>query len=215
MVKESLINLISSDLVRCIFIVLINIGMCTLFFQDIQNCTPPVIENQIVLKVKNPSTLVEDPPAKKTEATPSSFRGKTSEYSFHPIILQVASKHQVDPALVKAIIKAESGYNPQAISRKGAKGLMQLMPNTAKSLGVEDVFNPEENINAGVKYFKVLLDRFNGDIAFALAAYNAGSRRVKKYQGVPPIPATQYYVKIVFKYYEHYKKKMEEKIDST
>jgi soluble lytic murein transglycosylase-like protein len=136
----------------------------------------------------------------------SSVNGKKDEYLFHRIIVQAADRHQVDADLIRAIIMAESGYNPKAVSRKGAKGLMQLMPRTAKALGVKDCFSPEHNINGGVKYFKQLLNQFDGDVKLALAAYNAGSRNVRQYQGIPPFKATHYYVKKVFEYYEYYKK---------
>ncbi len=126
---------------------------------------------------------------------------------FDPIIFQAAKQHQVDPALIKAIIMVESGYNPDALSEKGAQGLMQLMPNTAKWLGVKDSFNPEYNINGGVKYFKYLLIQFDGNIELALAAYNAGSKRVRQYNGVPPFTATRYYIIKVFEYYEYYRGK--------
>jgi soluble lytic murein transglycosylase-like protein len=139
--------------------------------------------------------------------TPSP-KPKKKKTLFHPIIMEAANRHQVDPALVKAIIMAESGYNPNAVSKKGAKGLMQLMPLTAKSLGVQDVFNPEHNINAGVEYFKILLNRLDGDVKLALAAYNAGYRKVKQYKGIPPFNATKIYIKKVFKYYEIYKEEM-------
>jgi len=141
----------------------------------------------------------------------SKFRHK-KELLFHPIILQEASRHEVDPALVKAIIMAESGYNPNAISKKGAKGLMQLMPSTAQALGVEDAFNPEQNISGGVRYFKQLVNRFDGDVKLALAAYNAGSKKVRHYQGIPPYKATHYYIEKVFKYYELYKDQMKEEM---
>jgi soluble lytic murein transglycosylase-like protein len=141
--------------------------------------------------------------------------GKRAERLFHPIILQAASQHKVDPALIKAIIMAESGYDPQAISKKGARGLMQLMPRTAEALGVEDTFNPHHNINAGVKYFTQLLKQFKGDVTLALAAYNAGSRRVIESQGIPPIKATQLYIKKVFEYYHYYKKEMAGEIDNV
>jgi len=103
---------------------------------------------------------------------------------------------------------AESGYNSKAVSNKGARGLMQLMPSTAEMLGVEDYYHPEHNINAGVKYFKQLLDQFDGNVKLALAAYNAGSGRVKEYNGVPPYKATQEYVKKVLEYYQFYKEQM-------
>ena len=106
---------------------------------------------------------------------------------FHGIIVQVAGRYEVDPHLIRAIIFAESGYNPKAKSEKGAGGLMQLMPSTAKALGVQDIFDPEENIDGGVRYFKSLLDRFEGDVQLALAAYNAGSRYVRHYEGIPPV----------------------------
>jgi len=109
--------------------------------------------------------------------------------------------------LVKAIILAESGYNPKAVSKVGARGLMQLMPRTAKWLGVKDSFNPEHNINAGVRYFRKLLNQF-GDVTLALAAYNAGGRNVRKYNGVPPYKATRYYIKKVLEYYHIYKYQM-------
>ena len=134
----------------------------------------------------------------------SSFKPSKRELIFQPIILEAASRYNIDPALIKAIIMAESGYNPMAISKKGAVGLMQLMPATAISLGVEDLFNPEHNVNAGVRYLKWLLNQFGGDLQLAVAAYNAGSTKVRKYQGIPPYKATQYYVKKVFEYYKYY-----------
>lgn len=140
----------------------------------------------------------------------SIFRHK-KERLFHPIIIEEADRHEIDPALVKAIIMAESGYNPNAISEKGAKGLMQLMPSTAQDLGVEDVFNPQQNISGGVRYFKKLVNRFDGDIKLALAAYNAGSKKVRHYQGIPPYKSTHYYIEKVFKYYKLYKNQMSEK----
>jgi hypothetical protein len=146
----------------------------------------------------------ESPIVSHAKKAPS-VRSEKKELLFGSIIQRAADRHQVDSALVKAIIMAESGYNPKAISKRGAKGLMQLMPKTAESLGVEDSFNPEDNIHAGVGYFKTLLKRFDGDITLALAAYNAGSRKVIKYQGVPPFKATEYYIKKVLKYYQIYR----------
>jgi soluble lytic murein transglycosylase-like protein len=122
----------------------------------------------------------------------------------NPVIVRAASQHQVDPALVRAIIFAESGYNPTAVSDRGAMGLMQLMPATAKAMGVEDCFDPEHNINGGVKYFKKLFVQFDGDVKLALAAYNAGSRKVRQFNGVPPFRATEHYIKKVLKYYKIY-----------
>ena len=130
---------------------------------------------------------------------------KKKKHRFQPIILKAAERYQVDPAIIKAIIMAESSFNPKAVSRKGARGLMQLMPRTAKYLGVKDSFNPLHNIDAGVRYFKTLLDRYDCDVELALAAYNAGSRNVRKYGGVPPFKATKFYIEKVLRYYEVYK----------
>ena len=110
---------------------------------------------------------------------------------------------------------AESGYNPKAISKRGAKGLMQLMPSTAEALGVEDIFNPEQNISGGIRYFKQLVKRFDGNLKLALAAYNAGSQKVRHYQGIPPFKSTKYYIQKVFKYYELYKDQSAEKLDKA
>jgi hypothetical protein len=127
---------------------------------------------------------------------------------FHDIILQAAREYDVDAALIRAIIMAESSYNPRAVSHRGAQGLMQLMPTTAKWLGVKDSFNPEANIDAGVRYFRRLLDRFDGDVELALAAYNAGSRYVKKYKGVPPFKATRKYIRKVMEYHQRFSDEM-------
>ncbi|RJQ80202.1 MAG: lytic transglycosylase domain-containing protein [Desulfobacteraceae bacterium] len=124
---------------------------------------------------------------------------------YYDHIMQAAQSYDVDPALIRAIIVAESGFNPQAVSKRGAQGLMQLMPTTAKSLGVIDSFDPALNIDGGVRYFRRLLDRFEGDVSLALAAYNAGSRYVRQYGGVPPFRATHHYIKKVL----HYQKKFQ------
>jgi soluble lytic murein transglycosylase-like protein len=147
-------------------------------------------------------------PAKPDQTLPI-ISWNSAERLFQPIVLKAANRHKVDPAMVMAIIMAESSYNPKAISKKGAKGLMQLMPTTARSLGVKDIFDPEHNINAGVRYFKKLLNQFDGDVELALAAYNAGSRKVREHRGIPPFKATKYYVKKVIKYYRYYKTQMD------
>lgn len=124
---------------------------------------------------------------------------------YHKIIAQAAGRYEVDPNLIRAIILAESGNNPKAKSKRGARGLMQLMPSTAKALGVSDIFDPQENIDGGVRYFRSLLDRFDGDVRLALAAYNAGYRYVLTYDGVPPFKATKRYIKKVLKFLEQFK----------
>ena len=123
---------------------------------------------------------------------------------YSQIIQKAARRHRVDEALIKAVIMVESKYDPVAISKKGAKGLMQLMPVTAKAVGVSDLFDPEDNINGGTRYLRELLDRFDGDVKLALAAYNAGSRYVKKYGGIPPFRQTRTFIKKVLKHQREY-----------
>jgi Transglycosylase SLT domain len=113
------------------------------------------------------------------------------------IVRDAAVRHQVDPALVKAVISTESGWNPQAVSRKGAVGLMQLIPGTAQRFGVGNPFDPAQNVEGGTTYLKSLLDRYNGDLDKTLAAYNAGEHAVDANRGVPPYWETQRYVQKV------------------
>jgi soluble lytic murein transglycosylase-like protein len=136
------------------------------------------------------------------------LRPSQREKAYHPMIMDVSRRHGVDAALVMAVIKAESGYDPIAVSEKGAVGLMQLMPTTADALEVEDLFNPEYNIQGGVRYLKQLLIKFKGNSRLAVAAYNAGMTAVKRYKGVPPYKATRYYVQKVFEYYPLYQEQV-------
>lgn len=121
--------------------------------------------------------------------------------SFHNMVEERAKLHNIDPQLVKAVIKAESNWNPNAVSPKGAQGLMQLMPSTASILGVGNPFDPEDNIDGGIRYLKYLLQKFNGNLTLALAAYNAGPKLVERIKSIPPIPETITYVKRVINYY--------------
>jgi soluble lytic murein transglycosylase-like protein len=123
------------------------------------------------------------------------------EAAVRPLVEKAAREHELDPLLVDAVIRAESGYNPAAVSPKGAAGLMQLMPSTARRHGVRDRFDPGENIRAGVRYLKALREAF-GDDRLALAAYNAGEGAVLKHGGVPPYPETIEYLRRVQKLYE-------------
>jgi soluble lytic murein transglycosylase-like protein len=125
--------------------------------------------------------------------------------NYDHLIIKASEKHNVEPALIKAIIKAESNFNHRAVSRKGAKGLMQLMPATASSLQVKDSFHPENNIEGGVKYLRYLLNYFNGNLPLALAAYNAGENAVIRYRGIPPYPETQVYVRRVMSYLDKFR----------
>jgi soluble lytic murein transglycosylase-like protein len=113
---------------------------------------------------------------------------------FHPFIEQAAARHSISASLIDAVMRVESAYNPRAVSRKGAQGLMQLMPDTATRFGVRDAFDPQQNVLGGAKYLSVLLAQFEGDVALACAAYNAGEQTVLRYGGVPPFRETQRYV---------------------
>jgi len=123
---------------------------------------------------------------------------------YDQIISSCSSKYGVSPSLIKAVIHAESGYNPNAVSRKGASGLMQLMPGTARSLKVSNSFDPQDNVEGGVKYLRFLLDTFHGDVSLAVAAYNAGLNKVAKYGGIPPYNETRTYVNRVLSYMQSY-----------
>lgn len=124
-----------------------------------------------------------------------------SENDFSDLIRQAAHKYGVDAKLVDAVAKTESNYSPTAVSEVGAIGIMQLMPDTAASLGVNNIYDPKENIEGGVKYIKQLLNTFDGDVKKAVAAYNAGAQTVKNYNGVPPYDETQNYVNKVLDLY--------------
>jgi soluble lytic murein transglycosylase-like protein len=121
-----------------------------------------------------------------------------------PLVRQAAQANGVDPALVAAVARAESGFNPTAVSPAGAQGLMQLMPGTARGLGVTDPFDPAQSLNGGASYLRAQLDRF-GDPALALAAYNAGPGAVSRAGGIPPYAETQAYVQRVLGYYEGFR----------
>lgn len=125
---------------------------------------------------------------------------------FDRFIDEAASLHGVDFPLLKAVIRAESGFDPKAVSKKGAMGLMQIMPENLEPLRVYDPFDPWQNIMGGARYLKSLIQRFNGKIPLALAAYNAGPRMVDTYQGIPPIEETEEYVKRVMTFFRLYKK---------
>ena len=130
-------------------------------------------------------------------ASSASSAGQTPS-KYDDIIDKAAAQNGVDPGLVKAVIKAESGFKPDAVSPAGAQGLMQLTPSTCAALGVSDPFDPVQNVEAGTKYLKTQLDRF-GSTDLALAAYNAGPGAVVRYNGVPPFNETQNYVSKVMK----------------
>jgi len=145
--------------------------------------------------------------SEKTVAAAAFKRNNMDNNGYDKIIVQHSRDHGMDPSLVKAVMKAESNFNPNAVSSKGAQGLMQLMPSTAKLMKVNNPFDPEENIKGGTKYLKMLGDIFNGDMELILAAYNAGPNRVIEHNmKVPPIEETRTFIKKVKYYYSKLKK---------
>jgi len=139
----------------------------------------------------------------KTSSKPLNNNAGTN--NINELIGEYSIKNELDENLVKAIIQQESGFQPNVTSKAGAMGLMQLMPGTAKGLGVNNAYDPEENIAGGTKYLRNLLNKYDGDTTKALAAYNAGPAAVEKYNGIPPYAETQNYVKNVLGMYEKYK----------
>lgn len=146
--------------------------------------------HQHIKKSLQPSSQIEQPIDKK----------QTDD--IHAIIANVANHYEIDNKLLHAIIQVESNYNPLAKSQAGAQGLMQLMPNTARSLGVTDPYDPAQNIEGGAKYLNQLFKRYNDNLPLALAAYNAGPGNVDKYQGIPPFAETENYVAKVLTLYQ-------------
>jgi hypothetical protein len=161
--------------------------------------------------------LTDTPPDKRYKLTysgyaagsgldPSALNRNERIRLYADLIQEVALQHDLDPALLHAVIRVESAYNPVAVSHKGAVGLMQLMPATAQRFGVSDSTDPRENLNGGAKYLKLLLSLFNADMRLALAAYNAGENAVKRHGNrIPPYRETQHYVSKVLEYYDYYR----------
>jgi soluble lytic murein transglycosylase-like protein len=137
----------------------------------------------------------------------SGLKSRISIVTYDEIIDKASKQFNVDPCLIKAIIKAESSFEPDAISKSGAQGLMQLMPSTAKDMNVKNPFDPEENIFGGTKYFSLLLKKFKRNRRMAIAAYNVGANTVVNHDSVPPIPQTRRFVDRVMEYYIELKKK--------
>jgi len=141
-------------------------------------------------------------PRPGTEVRHTGRKGPTRAWD--GVIVRAGQNERVSPALIKAVIHVESLFDPWAVSSKGAQGLMQLMPPTAAEVGVENPFDPWQNIAGGSRYIGSLMQRFDGDMTLALAAYHAGPTTVRRYGGVPPYRSTQRYVKRVLRYYRHY-----------
>ena len=152
------------------------------------NLVPPTPKYQVIIK----------------ERKRFSKSHSTSRYDEH--IREASRIHGVSFPLLKAIMKAESDFNPKAVSKKGARGLMQIMPSNFRTLGIKDPFNPRESIMGGALYFRQMLNRFNGEVHLALAAYNAGPDSVDRSSGIPPIRETEDYVNKVMGYYKIFRK---------
>lgn len=127
-------------------------------------------------------------------AVPAVLQPELTREGLNQVVNGAGARHQIDPDFISSVIRAESGYHSRAVSRKGAQGLMQLMPGTASDLGVQNAFDPNANVEGGTKYLRELLEKYNFDVPKALAAYNAGTKPVEKYHGVPPYSETQAYV---------------------
>jgi soluble lytic murein transglycosylase-like protein len=157
-----------------------------------QRVTPTVVESRVV-EADSPVPA----PAAESQAIPANIE---------EAVARIAAEHSLSPQLIHSVIKVESNYNPYAVSSKGALGMMQLIPETARRFGVKNVFNPVENIQGGAKYLRYLLDLFDNSYPLALAAYNAGEAAVARYGGIPPYPETQNYVILVKRQLELAKK---------
>ena len=136
---------------------------------------------------------------------PQSSLSRNYRKKYDDLISKASERYGISFPLLKAIIKAESDFDPKAVSKKGAMGLMQIMPKNFKLLGLKDPFDPTQNINAGARYFRQLYDRFDGKLALSLAAYNAGPKAVDRYKTIPPYEETEEYVRRVLKFYYNYK----------
>ena len=161
-------------------------------------------ENGVMHFTNTPTSSSQDFKLFLREAKKSSPSWYQSE-KYDDLITKASERHGVAFPLIKAIIKAESDFDARAVSKKGAMGLMQIMPENFKILGINDPFDPTQNINAGARYFKQLFDRFNGKLALSLAAYNAGPAAVDRFKSIPPYQETEEYVRRVLRYYYNYK----------
>jgi soluble lytic murein transglycosylase-like protein len=157
------------------------------------NADPPILPKLGATRPKSNIYL----PAEVSFGGPSRPAMNISRDGVEKLVKEAAERHKMDPALIRAVIETESNWNPRAHSRKGAGGLMQLIPTTAQRFGAYDVFNPQQNIDAGVKYLRTLLERYRGNLDLALAAYNAGEGAVDRAGGVPSYRETRSYVRKV------------------
>jgi len=185
-------------------------GLCAALVVGVVVFMPPTVTSEMYQYVeRNGSLSVTNVPTdQQHQSVPyesTYLSSRVSKKELDQAIAWYAKRHRLHPALLRAVIKTESDFVSTAVSRRGALGLMQLMPRTAASLRVRDPFNPIDNIAGGAKHLRYLLDRFNGDLPLALAAYNAGESRVKQYQQIPPIQETRFYVLKVLHHYHAFR----------
>jgi soluble lytic murein transglycosylase-like protein len=175
-----------------------NLGKVTRLYLAAGNSSYVDIANDQIERFETdqpPPTIAVAPPP------PANAQSVTKKQNLNEVINAISDRHHIDPDFINSVIHAESGFNPRAVSPKGARGLMQLMPQTASQLGVSNSFDPGANVEGGTRYLSELLERYNFDAVKALAAYNAGPGRVEQYRGVPPYYETRVYVaKIVRDY---------------
>lgn len=181
---------------------------------DTTTCTAEISGGDVrlravdVLRVE-PDEEVDIEPAQPASAEGRSAGESTTSRSIEQMVADAAHKYALPRSLVRAVARAESGFNPGAVSPKGALGVMQLMPGTARELGVKNAFDPSENIDAGARLLRQLLEKYDGRVAEALAAYNAGPGAVARYQGVPPYRETRGYIRKIVNEFEKAEKKGE------
>ncbi len=180
------------------------LAACGFFFAGCLHIAPCLRAAQIdVITDQNGQSVYVN--ANVSASEPQEFEGRrllTSPAEIDSIIDRVSSRYQVDPKLVHAMVRVESNYDPSAVSSKGAMGLMQLIPATARRFGVQNPFDPRENIQGGVSYLKYLLHLFGGNLPLSLAAYNAGEQTVIRSGGIPDIPETEHYVHAITRLYQ-------------
>ena len=177
----------------------------------IANSAPTVLSDAQVYEYVGPTgqgSLMNVPTNERVAAVrrKARYHRGVADLELEQAVNRAARQHHVQPALLLAVMKAESSFNPTAVSKAGAVGLMQLIPETAIRHGVRNLYDANDNITGGAKHLRYLLDRFHGNIQLALAAYNAGERKVDRYRQIPPYKETQDYVKRVLVYYRSYKK---------
>ena len=174
-----------------------NIGFCDIYMY--------IDSNGVVNFTNAPTSTEYELYIKERKKRTKSQIKKANTVKYDDIIKKAQKKYGVEFSLIKAVIKVESGFNPKAVSKRGAKGLMQIMPDNYKNLSVKDPFNPSQNIMGGTLYLQRLLIRYEYKLPLALAAYNAGPQAVDKYKRIPPYKETQNYVRKVMKTYSRYK----------